>query len=200
VVILEIKGKRIIIKELQLEDVYEMRNWGNHENPLIEDYNFPPMNNKEIKIWYEMKARKLFNKYYGIRNEEGYLIGYMGIKNIRVIRRESTLGIVLDPNHVDKGYGTEILDTFLRYYFTKMNMRKMFLEVAEFNKRAYRVYEKIGFKPVAYYLDEFFDSGLDLSNMYYLEQKSSFVIGDKKIYNYIYKMVLTKKRFFEIRK
>ncbi|MEY8416596.1 GNAT family protein [Tissierella praeacuta] len=197
---MEIKGKRIIIKELQLEDVYEMRNWGNHESPLIEDYNFPPMNNKEIKIWYEMKARKLFNKYYGIRNEEGYLIGYMGIKNIRVIRRESTLGIVLDPNHVDKGYGTEILDTFLRYYFTKMNMRKMFLEVAEFNKRAYRVYEKIGFKPVAYYLDEFFDSGLDLSNMYYLEQKSSFVIGDKKIYNYIYKMVLTKKRFFEIRK
>jgi len=200
VITLEIKGKRIIIKDLQLEDVYEMRNWGSHENPLIEDYNFPPMNNKEIKIWYGMKARKLFNKYYGIRNEEGYLIGYMGIKDIRIIRRESTLGIVLDPNHVDKGYGTEILDTFLRYYFTKMNMRKMFLEVAEFNKRAYRVYEKIGFKPVAYYLDEFFDSGLDLSNMYYLEQKSSFVIGDKKIYNYIYKMVLTKKRFFEIRK
>ena len=177
-----------------------MREWGTHKNPLIEDYNFPPLNDKEIKMWYVKKANKMLNKYYGIRNEEGKLIGYMGIKNIRRIKRESTLGIVLDPNYVDKGYGTEILDTFLRYYFTEMKMRKMLLEVAEFNKRAYSVYEKIGFKPIGYYLDEFFDSGLDLSDPYYLEEKSSFVITDKKIYNYIYKMVLDKKRFFELRK
>ena len=124
----------------------------------------------------------------------------MGIKDIKVIKRESTLGIVLDPNQVNKGYGTEILDTFLRHYFTDMKMKKMILEVAEFNKRAYRVYQKIGFKPIGYYLDEFFDSELDLSSTYYLEEKSSFVITDKKIYNYIYKMVLNKKRFFELRK
>ncbi|WP_406243109.1 GNAT family N-acetyltransferase [Tissierella carlieri] len=197
---LEIKGKRVIIRELQLKDVFLMREWGTHENPLIEDYNFPPMNDKEIKIWYAMKANRLFNKYYGIRNEEGKLIGYMGIKDIKVIKRESTLGIVLDPNQVNKGYGTEILDTFLRHYFTDMKMKKMILEVAEFNKRAYRVYQKIGFKPIGYYLDEFFDSELDLSSTYYLEEKSSFVITDKKIYNYIYKMVLNKKRFFELRK
>lgn len=197
---MEIKGKRITIKDLELQDVFFMRDWGVHKNPLLEDYNFPKINDKEIKIWYMMKTNKLFNKYYSIRNEEGKLVGYMGIKDIKIIRRESTLGIVLDPNYVDKGYGTEILDTFLRYYFTKMKMRKMILEVAEFNKRAYRVYEKIGFKPVGYYLDEFFDSRLDLSNPYYLEEKSSFVITDKKIYNYIYKMVLSKKRFFELRK
>lgn len=199
-IVLGIRGKRIIIRDLQLEDVYEMRGWGTHENPLIEDYNFPPMSDKEIKIWYRMKTNRCLNRYYGIRNEEGKLIGYMGIKGIKLVRRESTLGIVLDPNYVDKGYGTEILDLFLKHYFTEMKMRKMILEVAEFNKRAYRVYEKIGFRPVGYYLDDFFDSGLDLSNPYYLEQKSSFVITDKKIYNYIYKMVLDKKRFFELRK
>ena len=114
---LEIKGKRVIIRELQLKDVFLMREWGTHENPLIEDYNFPPMNDKEIKIWYAMKANRLFNKYYGIRNEEGKLIGYMGIKDIKVIKRESTLGIVLDPNQVNKGYGTEILDTFFKALF-----------------------------------------------------------------------------------
>ncbi len=199
-IVLGIRGKRIVISDLQLEDVHEMRGWGTHENPLIEDYNFPPMSDKEIKIWYRMKTNRFLNRYYGIRNEEGKLIGYMGIKSIKLIRRESTLGIVLDPNYVDKGYGTEILDLFLKYYFTEMKMRRMILEVAEFNKRAYRVYEKIGFRPVGYYLDEFFDSGLDLSNPYYLEQKSSFVITDKKIYNYIYKMVIDKKRFFELRK
>lgn len=190
----------MIIRDLKLEDVYKMRDWGFHENPLLEDYNFPSMSNREIGIWYRMKVNNPFNKYYGILNEENRLIGYMGIKDIRRILKESTLGIVLDPNYINKGYGTEILDCFLEYYFTKMKMRKMILEVAEFNKRAYKVYEKMGFKPAGYYLDEFFNPNLDLSNPYYLEEKSSFVITDEKIYNYIYKMVLNKNTFFNLRR
>ena len=196
---MEIRGKRITIRRLQLEDVYLMRKWGLHDSPLIEDYNFPPMSDNGIKVWYKRKTGTILNKYYSIRNEDGRLIGYMGIKNIRRIKRESTLGLVFDSNYVDKGYGTETLRTFLEYYFTKMKMRKMILEVAEFNKRAYRVYKKLGFKEEGYYLDEFFDSALDLSNPYYLRVKSSFVIKDEKIYNYIFKMVLKKKTFMELK-
>lgn len=196
---MEIKGERVTIRNLRLEDVFEMRKWGYHDNPLLEDYNFPHMSDKEIRLWYRMKVNNLFNKYFGIRNENDELIGYMGIKGIKILRRESTLGIVLDPNHINKGYGTEILDTFLRHYFTKMKMRKMILEVAEFNKRAYRVYEKMGFQPAGYYLDEFFNQGLDLTNPHYLVEKSSFVIDGEKIYNYIYKMTLHKRRFFQMR-
>lgn len=196
---MEIKGKRVIIRDLKLEHIYCMRDWGLHENPLIEDYNFPPMNDLEIKIWYRKKTNKRLNRYYGILNEENKLIGYMGIKNIRRIRRESTLGIVFDPNYVDKGYGTETLKLFLEYYFNEMKMKKMILEVAKFNKRAYRVYEKMGFKEAGYYLDEFFDSNLDLLSPYYNKEKSSFVIKDKKIYNYIYRMVLSRQKFMELK-
>ena len=196
---MEIKGKRITIKQLQLADVYAMRGWGLHENPLIEDYNFPPMNDNEIKIWYRRKTSKRSNKYYGIRNESDQLIGYMGIKDIKRFRKESTLGIVFDPNYVEQGYGTETLTTFLKYYFDELNMRKMILEVAGFNGRAYRLYEKMGFEQAGYYLDEFFDSGLDLSNPYYVKEKSSFVIKNEKIYNYVYRMVLSRKKFIQLR-
>ena len=196
---MEIKGERIIINKLKLEDVYKMRSWGSHENPLIEDYNFPPMNDYEIKIWYKRKTNTIFNKYYSVKDREGKLIGYMGIKEIKRFRRQSTLGIVFDPNSVDKGYGTETLETFLNYYFTEMKMRTMLLEVAEFNKRAHRVYGKIGFKAIGYYLDEFFNQRLDLTNSYYLKEESSFVIKDKKIYNYIYKMKINKKDFMKSR-
>lgn len=196
---MEIRGKRITIGELKLEEVYQMRSWGVHENPLIEDYNFPPMDDDEIKIWYRSKTNTMSNKYYAIKNEDDKLIGYMGIKEIKRLRRQSTLGIVMDPSNVDKGYGTETLETYLNYYFTEMKMRSMLLEVAEFNRRAYRVYEKMGFKPIGYYLDEFFDSRLDLTNSYYLKEKSSFVIKHKKIYNYIYKMKLDKRNFIKLR-
>ncbi len=36
----------------------------------------------------------------------------MGIKYIRKILKESTLGIVFDPNYINKGYGTESILTF----------------------------------------------------------------------------------------
>ena len=196
---MKIEGKSITIDKLKLEDVYQMRYWGFHKNPLIEDYNFPQMSDDEIKLWYRRKTNTISNKYYSIKNKDGNLIGYMGIKEIKRIRRQSTLGIVFDPNNVGKGYGTETLETFLNYYFTEMKMKSMLLEVAEFNRRAYRVYEKMGFKPIGYYLDEFFDSRLDLSNSYYLKEESSFVIKDKKIYNYIYKMKLDKKDFMKLR-
>lgn len=194
---MEIRGPRIKINKLKLDDVFQMRKWGYHDNPLLGDYNFPVMSDKELKLWYRLKTIGWANRYYGIFNEEDRLIGYMGIKNIKRIKRESTLGIVFDPNFVSKGFGTECLSTFLNHYFTKMKMRRMYLEVAEFNRRAYKLYENMGFKPVGYYLDEFYDHRLDLSNRYYQDEKSSFVITEKKIYNYIYKMKLERHVFLK---
>lgn len=192
---MKIVGNRVIIRPLELRDVFSMRNWGFHNNPLLSDYNFPLMSDRQIRRWYKYKTNTFFNKYYGVLNEAGYLIGYLGIKNIRYIKRESTLGIVFDPSYVDKGYGSETLREFLRYYFNDMKMKRMYLEVAEFNHRAYKVYEKMGFRPAGYYLDEFHDQGLDLNNSYYLDAKSCFVINSKKIYNYIYRMKLNKEDF-----
>lgn len=196
---MKIRGRRIVIGELKLEDIYEMRNWGFHENPLLRDYNFPPMDDDEIKLWYKRKTNKRSNKYYSIKNEEEELIGYMGIKDIKKFRKTSTLGIVFDPNFINRGYGTETLDTFLNYYFTQMKMKSMVLEVSEFNRRAYKLYENMGFRPIGYYLDEFGELDLDLYSPYYIEEESSFVIKKNKIYNYIYKMKLTKKDFERLR-
>lgn len=197
---MEIKGERIRINELKVEDVFLMRKWGFHETPLLEDYNFPEMNDEDIKIWYRIKTQSPFNKYYAIRNEKEKLIGYMGIKKIKTFRRQSTLGIVLDPNQVNKGYGTEVLEVFLNYYFTEMKMKKMILEVSSFNRRAYSVYEKLGFVEEGYYLDEFSNPYINKSDPYFIEEKSSFVIDGGKIYNYTHRMVLTKERFFNKRK
>ncbi|MDD2447326.1 MAG: GNAT family protein [Tissierellia bacterium] len=193
---MEIKGPRITIRPLSLGDVYLMREWGLHPSPLLDDYNFPTLSDKGIERWYKQKTKSFKNKYYAIFNEEKKLIGYMGIKNIRRIRKDSILGLVFDPNYVSKGYGTETLKSFLFYYFTKMGMKRMYLEVSEFNKRAYKLYENMGFVKIEYYIDYFFDQELDLTNPYFVKEQSSFVIKNKKIYNYIYKMRLEKEDFF----
>ncbi|NLW22617.1 MAG: GNAT family N-acetyltransferase [Tissierellia bacterium] len=196
---MEIRGERITIRTLKLEDAYYMNYWGKHENPLLFDYNIPPLTKEEIGEWYHYKIQKDKNRYYGIFNEEDKLIGYLGIKRIRKLFRDSLLGIVLDPNHINKGYGTEAILTFLDFYFNEMGMNKMYLEVAQFNKRAIRCYEKCGFKIIDRYLDEFFNQELDLKDPHFLEESSSFVIIRGRIYNYIYKMKVDRKRYLKAR-
>ncbi len=196
---MEIKGKRVIIAPLKIEDVYCMREWGYHEDSLLMDYNFPPMNDSELHGWYNIKTFGRSKEYYGVTNREGKLVGYMGIKNIKKIKKEATLGIVFDPNHINKGYGTEAITTYLNYYFNEMKMKTLLLEVAKFNKRALRCYEKSGFVVIDVYLDKFFNQDMDLTDPYYLQEKSSFVIKDGKIYNYIYKMKVDRKSFLKER-
>ena len=46
----------------------------------------------------------------------------------------------------DKGYGTEMVNLLLRFAFTEVNLRRVTLTVFEYNPRAVRVYEKVGFR------------------------------------------------------
>ena len=196
---MDIIGNRIKLKPIELADVYQMKNWGTHENTLLFDYNLPPWTDDELEEWYKYKTNSITKKYYSIFNEEDRLIGYIGIKNIKRILKKATLGIVLDPNYVNRGYGTEIIQTYLDYFFNEMNMKTMYLEVAKFNKRAMKCYKKCGFSVVTMYSDEFFDQNLNLEDPYYLEEKSSFVIKNGKIYNYIYKMKIDRKTYLKER-
>ncbi len=195
---MEIIGKRIKMAPLKLEDAYFMRIWGTHDNPLLSDYNLPFISDEELTEWYYYKTGDKSRRYYGVFNEENRFIGYMGIKNIRRIWKDAVLGIVFDPNYVNQGYGTEAITTFLDYYFKEMKMRKLFLEVAQFNKRALRCYEKSGFKIIDRYLDEFFDQRIDFRDPYFVSEKSSFVIKRGKVYNYIYKMKIDKNTYIKM--
>ncbi len=194
-----IKGKRVTLSPLTLEDARSMRDWGVHDTVLLGDYNFPYENDSEIRKWFRYKTFTIFNKYFGIHNEDGRLVGYLGIKNKDFIRRSAYLGIVFDPDYLDMGYGTESLQVFLPHYFHEMRMRTLYLEVAEFNRRAIRVYEKLGFIPVQYYTDLFPVEGISKDHPDIMASKSCFVFKDEKIYNYIYKMKLTRKRYEEIK-
>lgn len=189
-------GKRIKICSLQVKDVHEMKEWGNHTNPLFEDYNFPKLNDEEIEEWFRIKTGKRNKKCYSVYNEEGKVIGYLAIKDIKRFRKRATLGIVFDPNYINKGYGTETIKTFLNYYFTQLNMKILILHVARFNKRAIRCYEKCGFVKIKEYLKKLESQNINVfEHDMFKEIREDFVIKKGVIYNYFHVMKIGKKQF-----
>lgn len=59
--------------------------------------------------------------------------------------RHALLGIALATAHQNKGYGTEAVRWALGWAFRFANLHSVGLDVVEFNEKARRVYEHIGF-------------------------------------------------------
>ena len=57
------------------------------------------------------------------------------------------MGITIgDKRYWNRGYGTDIVRTFLVYLFTEQNMRRIYLNTLDWNVRAQRAFQKAGFR------------------------------------------------------
>lgn len=75
------------------------------------------------------------------------LIGTIGLNNIDARNRHAAFGIGIgDKQYWGKGYGTEATGLIIRHAFQTLNLNRLWLHVYEFNTRALRVYEKLGFQ------------------------------------------------------
>jgi RimJ/RimL family protein N-acetyltransferase len=77
---------------------------------------------------------------------EGRLIGSIGLDGIRWQHGDTFVGIGIgERDYWGKGYGTDAMRIILRYAFVELNLHRVSLDVFEYNPRAIRSYEKVGF-------------------------------------------------------
>ena len=190
------KGDRVKIYPIRVKDVYQMRDWGNHENPLFADYNFPKLEDEEIIEWFDIRKNKRRTECFSVVNEEEKSIGFITMKKIKRIRKQATLGIAFDPKYMDKGYGTETIIEFLKYFFYKRDMKIMYLQVARYNERAIKCYEKCGFKKIRQYEDRLGNQKIHIfKEDKFRDIREHFNLRKGIIYNYFYEMKIDKKSF-----
>ena len=86
--------------------------------------------------------------YFSIRTlDEDKLIGDVDLDIVTWPGRDAFVGISIgDREYWSKGYGTDAMNTLLRFAFTEINLRRVTLTVFEYNPRAIRSYEKAGFR------------------------------------------------------
>jgi len=78
---------------------------------------------------------------------EGKVIGLIGLEALNWPSGDSFVGIGLgERDYWGKGYGTEAMNILLGYAFQEMGLKRVSLTVFEYNPRAIRSYEKVGFQ------------------------------------------------------
>jgi RimJ/RimL family protein N-acetyltransferase len=90
----------------------------------------------ETTFWFAMRAL-----------EDDRLLGDIDLTVINWGSRDAFLGIGIGERAFwGKGYGSDALQVVLRYAFLELNLRRVTLNVFEYNQRAVRTYEKAGFR------------------------------------------------------
>ena len=84
-----------------------------------------------------------------VLKENDELIGNIALLDVNNINQSATLGIFIgEKENRNKGYGKESIKLLLDYGFNTLNLNNIMLCVYSFNKKAYKTYEKIGFKKI----------------------------------------------------
>lgn len=147
-------GKKTKLLNMSIIHAEKTQNWGNHLDRLYADYDFPILNNKDLSNWYINKTSN--NKVLiSILDFEDNLIGYISLRKINLIFKTAEIGIVLDPNKINMGYGSDAIYVLKKWFFRKIKFKTLYLSVAMYNLRAYHTYKKLGFVEIKTFWDKF---------------------------------------------
>jgi len=76
-------------------------------------------------------------------------IGTIGLPNISHAHRTAELGVGIGEHDCwGKGFGTEATRLILDYAFSVLGLHNVMLRVFDYNERAIRAYQKVGFKEI----------------------------------------------------
>jgi RimJ/RimL family protein N-acetyltransferase len=91
-----------------------------------------------------------YRRTLGVEDLEGRHIGNVMYYNVDYQRREAEIGVTIGvKEYWGRGYGTDLIRTFLDYLFANTVLDRIYLKTLDWNKRAQRCFEKAGFRRYA---------------------------------------------------
>lgn len=173
-----IEVKNIIIRPLQMGDEDYLYNWWNN-GELMEHatHKFGVLQSKEsIKnsVINELEGNQLFptNKRFIICNKDDLKpIGEVNYCDYDARNQKAELGIkICELDEHGNGKGKDALYHFIDFMFKFLNLNKIELTTMADNKRAQRLYEKLGFKKIGVIREAYFDSRCgEFSDVIYMD-------------------------------
>lgn len=191
------------VQPLQLKDMDRFTQWGHHTDLRFQCYNFPDLKSgpggKGLNqaLWFYKRNIPYLRWVYSIEDDAGCLKGYFKIVRKHILQRRAELAMVMDPAARGKGYGTLAAMLQVQICFENLKLDEVWVSVVEFNSRALRQLEKVGFEEY------------DSTEEPYDDQKNSeellrnypecFSLKDGKLMCHLKYLRLTRKRFQQLK-
>jgi RimJ/RimL family protein N-acetyltransferase len=149
-------GERIRFRGLERDDLPSYVRWINDPAVTAGLGIIRPYSQAEEDIWFDEMLKRPDEQHVlniEVRQVDEAsaaiswkLIGGCAFAEIDWRNGAAEIGIQIgEKSYWDQGYGTEAVRLLVKYGFTTLNLKRIYLRVLETNKRAIRAYEKAGF-------------------------------------------------------
>lgn len=140
-------GERIILREIEEDDLNSIVKWRNDPAILRWLFSYSPLSKTKQRKWYEKYLDDDTQQTFIIEvKEEKIQIGTVGLTNIDYKNQRAELGVLIgDESWQNKGVGKEALNLLIKFVSDEMNIRKIKATVFEENVPAIRLYKNCGF-------------------------------------------------------
>ncbi len=156
------EGKLVRLREYRKEDVEKAKEFLNDfevRKNLQPAIPYPYTLEDEEK-WYSGISAVKDTYTFALETLEGRYIGGCGINSVDWKNSKVVIGIFIgDKEYWGKGYGSDAINTLVKFIFEEMNINKITLCVYSFNERAIKCYEKCGFTREGLLREELFRQG-----------------------------------------
>lgn len=146
-----LNGNKVLLRPIEEKDIEKFYFWRNDikikELALMHPF---PVTSENEKDWYQKIASAQNNDliFFSVVDKiNNQLIGYAKLFNINFLTGVCYFGIIIGEESIrGKGYGKDTTELIINYAFKTLNLRKIILEVADYNEKAIKLYEKLGFE------------------------------------------------------
>ncbi len=143
-----LQGTKTNIRSLSRKDLFYIVKW--KSDPEIADL----VRGGPIYTSIEIENKRFNRSIDGndtvrllVETKHKNAIGFISLGEIDKENKKAELGMLIGEKKLwGHGFGTDALITLLDYLFNKLDFNRINLEVFDYNLRAKKAYEKIGFK------------------------------------------------------
>lgn len=157
-----IAGENVILRAFEREDAERCFRWMNDPNIVRTlKSRYPIAFQNEIEWLDRAMNEHGGERHFAIeRKEDRAHIGNASIHDIDWVSRVASFGLFIgEPGAWNRGFGSDAIATLVRFAFEEMNLRKLRINVFDYNDRAKHVLESHGFVQEGRLRGEFFREG-----------------------------------------
>lgn len=139
---MNIKGKKVILKAIEREDLSLLNKWSNDPeiNYMLGGWHFPSSSQDQEK-WYNNLSFNNNNQRLAIHTEDLGLIGMVNLVGINWKDRRAFTGMLLgDKDMRGKGYGKDTIMAVNKYAFEELGLMRLDGSMISYNEASLKVY------------------------------------------------------------
>jgi len=142
------EGNKVYVRTLKRSDLAKIVQWKNDPEIAYLVRGCPIQTNLRLESKRFDKTREEGDgTRLMITTKQGEPIGMIALGDIDKTNKKASLGMLIgEKQYWNRGYGSDALIALIDYMFNKLDFNRVSLEVFDYNHRAKRAYEKIGFK------------------------------------------------------